>query len=100
MTTANTTKTVTPAQIDRLGVLMAQISDLSKEANEIKAALKDPKRKVNVFEGNLFRAVVVDQERVTYDADILKTVAPAEILELAMRESVQTQVRVTARRTA
>lgn len=92
--------TIDAAQIDRLGVLMAQISDLSKEANEIKAALKDPKRKVNVFEGNLFRAVVVDQVRVTYDTDILKTVAEPEILELAMREAIQTQVRVTARRTA
>lgn len=98
MKTTMTIANIDAAQIDRLGVLMAQISDLSKEANEIKAALKDPKRTANVFEGNLFRAVVVDQERVTYDADILKTVAPAEILELAMRESVQTQVRVTARR--
>jgi hypothetical protein len=84
------------AQIDRLGVLMAQISDLSKEANEIKSALKDMGK--GVVEGNLFRAVVVEQERVTYDTDILKLVAAPEILELAMRESVQMQVRVTARR--
>jgi hypothetical protein len=86
------------AQIDRLGVLMAQISDLSKEANEIKSALKDMGK--GVVEGNLFRAVVVEQERVTYDTDILKLVAAPEILELAMRESVQMQVRVTARKAA
>jgi hypothetical protein len=84
------------AQIDRLGVLMAQISDLSKEANEIKSALKDMGK--GVVEGNLFRAIVVEQERTTYDTDILKLVAAPEILELARRESVQMQVRVTARR--
>lgn len=88
--------TIDAAQIDRLGVLLAQISDLSKEASKIKTALKDQKQ--NVFEGNLFRAVVVDQERTTYDTDVLKAIAPPEILELAMRESVQQQVRVTARR--
>lgn len=92
--------TIDAAQIDRLGMLMAQISDLSKEANEIKTALKNPNRGANVFEGNLFRAVVVDQVRVTYDTDILKTVAEPEILELAMREAIQTQVRITARRAA
>jgi hypothetical protein len=86
------------AQIDRLGVLMAQISDLSKEANEIKSALKEMGK--GVVEGNLFRAVVVEQERTTYDTDILKLVAAPEILELAMRESVQMQVRVTARKAA
>jgi len=84
------------AKIDRLGVLMAQISDLSKEANEIKSALKDMGK--GVVEGNLFRAIVVEQERTTYDTDILKLVAAPEILELARRESVQMQVRVTARR--
>jgi hypothetical protein len=94
MKTTNTT--IDAAQIDRLGVLLAQISDLSKEASKIKTALKDQKQ--NVFEGNLFRAVVVDQERTTYDTDVLKAIAPPEILELAMRESVQQQVRVTARR--
>jgi hypothetical protein len=84
------------AKIDRLGVLMAQISDLSKEANEIKSALKD--MGTGVVEGNLFRAIVIEQERTTYDTDILKLVAAPEILELARRESVQMQVRVTARR--
>jgi hypothetical protein len=86
------------AKIDRLGVLMAQISDLSKEANEIKSALKDMGK--GVVEGNLFRAIVIEQERTTYDTDILKLVAAPEILELARRESIQMQVRVTARRAA
>lgn len=95
-TNATTNTPINAAQIDRLGLLLAQISDLSKEANKIKATLKE--QKDNVFEGNLFRAVVVEQERVTYDTDVLKATAPPEILELAMRESFQLQVRVTARK--
>ena len=98
MSKANAANAVSTANIDRLGMLMAQISDLSKEAQEIKSALKA--MGAGVVEGNLFRAVVVQQERVTYDADILKTVAPPEILELAMRESLQMSVRVSARRAA
>ena len=95
MKTANT---INASNIDRLGMIMAQISDLSKEANEIKSALKEQGK--GVVEGNLFRAVVIEQERVFYDTDILKLVAAPEILELAMRESVQMQVRVTARKVA
>ena len=98
MSNANTAKNIDASKIDRLGMLMAQISDLSREAQEIKSALKA--MGAGVVEGNLFRAVVVQQERVTYDADILKTIAPPEILELAMRESLQMSVRVSARRAA
>ena len=89
-------KTIDAAQIDRLGVLMAQFSDLSKEANEIKSALKDMGK--GVVEGNLFRAVVVPQDRITYNSEILQLVAAPEILELAMRKSSGMQVCVTARR--
>jgi len=98
MNNANTAKPIDASKIDRLGVLMAQISDLAKEANSIKSALKAGG--VSVVEGNLFRAVVVQQERVTYDIDVLRTVAAPEILELAMRESLQMSVRVSARRAA
>lgn len=88
--------TIDAAQIDRLGLLMAQISDLSKEANEIKSALKE--RGKGVVAGNLFQAVVIPQDRITYDTEILQLVAPPEILELAERRSSNMQVRVTARK--
>jgi hypothetical protein len=51
-----------------------------------------------VVEGNLFRAIVVEQERVTFDNDILKTVVDPSILEFARRESLVTTVRVTGRK--
>lgn len=88
-------KTITGMDVDRLGVLLAQISDLTKEANDIKKALKEST--VRELDGALFRAVVVEQERTTYDTDVLKTAATSEILELAKRESFCVSVKVTAR---
>lgn len=88
-------KTITGMDVDRLGVLLAQISDLTKEANDIKKALKEST--VRELDGALFRAVVIEQERTTYDTDVLKTAATPEILELAKRESFCVSVKVTAR---
>ena len=88
-------KTITGQDVDRLGVLLAQISDLTKEANDIKKAIKEST--VRELDGALFRAVVVEQERTTYDTDVLKTAATQEVLELAKRESFCVSVKVTAR---
>lgn len=81
--------------VDRLGVLLAQIADLTKQANEIKAELK--RSTCKTFDGALFRAVVVEQEKTTYDVDVLKSAAPQSILDLARRESFVVSVKVTAR---
>lgn len=88
-------RTITGQDVDKLGVLLAQISDLTKQANDIKKALKEST--IRELEGSLFRAVVIEQERTTYDADVLKTAATADILELAKRESFCVSVKVTAR---
>jgi hypothetical protein len=82
--------------VDKLGILQSQIADLTREADEIKRELKTYGK--GVVEGNLFRAVVVEQERTTYDNDILKTIIEPEILEFARRESLVTTVRVTGRK--
>lgn len=82
--------------VDKLGMLQSQIADLTREADEIKRELKTYGK--GVFEGHLFRAVVVEQERTTYDNDILKTIIEPEILEFARRESLVTTVRVTGRK--
>ena len=84
------------SDVDRLGILLAQIADLTKEANAIKADLKGYTQ-FKTFEGNLFRAVVIEQEKITYDTDVLKTAADPAILELAKRESFVVSVKVTAR---
>ena len=95
-TTTNNIFTTFEAEVDRLGLLNSQLADLQREADRIKAMLKI--RGKGVFEGNLFRAVVVEQERVTYDNDVLKTVVAPEILEFARRENLVTTVRVTGRK--
>lgn len=83
------------SDVDRLGVLLAQIADLTKQANAIKKTLKEMPYKT--YEGNLFRAVVVEQERVSYDTDVLKSAVDDAILELAKRESFVVSVKVTGR---
>ena len=88
--------TIFISEVDRLGLLLAQIADLTKEANAIKAGIKTDTRS-KTFEGNLFRAVVIEQEKTTYDSEVLKTAADPAILELAKRESFVVSVKVTAR---
>lgn len=83
------------SDVDRLGVLLAQIADLTKQANAIKKTIKEMPGKT--FEGNLFRAVVIEQEKTTYDTDVLKSAVDQAILELAKRESFVVSVKVTAR---
>jgi len=88
------------SDVDRLGLLLAQIADLTKQANDIKATLKKTPGKT--FEGNLFRAVVIEQERVSYDTEVMKAMLEhlsqgQEILDFAKRESFVVSVKVTAR---
>ena len=58
-------------QIDELGLLLAQIADLTKQADKIKDAIKDsasaggPK----VVEGNLFKATYTESNRSVFDKD-------------------------------
>lgn len=82
--------------VDRLGLLNSQIADLQREADAIKHHLKTYGK--GVFEGDLFRAVVVEQERTTYDNDVLKAVVDAGVLEFAKRETLVTTVRITGRK--
>lgn len=57
-------------KVDRLGFLLAQIAELTKEADSIKDELKDAAVKAgagNVFEGNLFKATIVEANRKVTD---------------------------------
>ena len=54
--------------IDTLGTLLAQIADLTKQADQIKDELKDSATAPNgskVFEGDMFKATVVEANRNT-----------------------------------
>jgi len=56
-------------QIDRLGLLLAQIADLTKEADSIKDQIKDAATAggPSAYEGNLYRATVVTSNRQVVD---------------------------------
>jgi len=56
--------------VDTLGTLLAQIADLTKQADLIKDGLKDSATAPNgsnVFEGDMFKATVVESNRSTID---------------------------------
>jgi hypothetical protein len=64
----NTTDIIT-TDIDRLGMLLAQISDLTKQADKIKNAIKESASNggPKVVEGNLFKAVYTETNRSIFD---------------------------------
>lgn len=56
--------------VDTLGTLLAQIADLEKQAKAIKDSLKDSATAPNgskVFEGDMFKATVIEANRSTID---------------------------------
>jgi hypothetical protein len=56
-------------QVDRLGLLLAQIADLTKEADTIKDQIKEAATAggPSSYEGNLYRATVVASNRKVVD---------------------------------
>ena len=56
-------------QIDELGLLLAQIAELTKKADAIKDSIKDAATAGGpaVIEGNLFKATVVEANRKVTD---------------------------------
>lgn len=90
-------KSVTANDIDNLGILLAQIADLTKQADEIKSRLKESGD--DCKEGFLYNAVVVRQERTTYDPRKVELLLGAHI-KLVERTSESVSVRVTARKAA
>ncbi len=88
--------------IDTLGTLLAQIADLEKQANAIKDDLKDSATAPGgskVFEGDLFKATVVESNRSTIDwkqlsADLGIT---ADVLAKYTKTAAVFSVKVTSR---
>jgi hypothetical protein len=88
--------------IDTLGTLLAQIAELEKQASAIKDGLKDAATAPNgskVFEGDMFKATVVEANRSTVDwkqlsADLGIT---AEQLAAYTKTAAVFSVKVTSR---
>lgn len=56
-------------QIDELGMILAQIADLEKRAEEIKKTIKDSASAggAKVVEGELFKATYIESNRSVFD---------------------------------
>jgi hypothetical protein len=88
-------------QIDELGLLLAQIADLTAKADKIKDTIKDAATAggAKVVEGNLFKATVVEANRKVID---WKTVAkvcniPEEVIATNTSISAVFSVKTTSR---
>jgi hypothetical protein len=58
-------------QVDTLGALLAQIADLTKQADAIKDGIKDSASKggAKIVEGALFKATYIESNRAVFDKD-------------------------------
>ena len=63
------TNNIPLTQVDELGLLLAQIAELTAKADKIKDAIKDTATAggSSVVEGNLFKATVVESNRKVTD---------------------------------
>jgi hypothetical protein len=84
---------VTADDIDNLGVLLADISRLTKQADNIKTRIKESK--LPYVDGTLFRATVVKQDRTSYDPRKVEVMLGDKI-SLVEKVSVVTSVKLVA----
>jgi hypothetical protein len=80
--------------VDRLGVLLAQIADLTEQADAIKDAIKRGGQSV---EGSLFKATLVDSDRKIFDKEFFVQTYGAEAYDACTKNTVSISVRVSSR---
>lgn len=83
--------------VDRLGMLLAQIADLTAEADAIKDAIK---KSGESLEGSFFKATLVDMDRKVFDKEFfIKDNGPdgAAIYDAYTKNTSCISVRVTSR---
>lgn len=85
---------ITADDIDTLGVLLADISRLTAQADAIKTRLK--KGGVDKYNGDLFTATIVKQDRTSYDPRKVE-LALGDKVALVEKTTSVTKVMVTAR---
>jgi hypothetical protein len=91
----------TTSNIDTLGQLLAQIADLTKQADAIKDGIKDEASMSGqkAFEGDLFKATYVETNRSTVDwKAIAKVLAiPADLIAQHTNTTAVFSVKVTSK---
>tara|TARA_R110000868_G_scaffold71355_2_gene209098 strand:- start:487 stop:771 length:285 start_codon:yes stop_codon:yes gene_type:complete len=80
--------------VDRLGVLLAQIADLTEQADAIKDAIKRGGQSV---EGSLFKATLVDSDRKIFDKDFFIEQNGPGVYDAYTKNTVSISVRVSSR---
>lgn len=96
-----TTATITTNSIDNLGQLLAQIAELTKQADAIKDALKDEASLSGQksFEGDLFKAAYIETNRSTVDWKAIAKALniPAEFIAEHTKTAAVFSVKVTSK---
>jgi hypothetical protein len=92
---------VSTSNVDTLGALLAQIAELTKQADAIKDSIKDAASAGGdkVVEGYLFKATYVESNRSTLDHKAMCAALniPAETVAKYTKTSAVFTVKVTAR---
>ena len=85
--------------VDTLGALLAQIADLTKQADAIKDSIKDSASKggAKVVEGALFKATYIESNRSVFDKDAFIKVHGAEAYARFTKVSAVFSVKVTSK---
>ena len=86
-------------QVDTLGNLLAQIAELTKQADAIKDGIKDAASAGGdkVVEGNLFKATYIESNRSVFDKDAFIKEHGAEAYAKFTKVSAVFSVKVTSR---
>mgnify|MGYP003705220767 CR=1 FL=1 len=84
------------SKVDQLGMLLAQIADLEKQAESIKNELKQQEGHI---EGNLFKACVTLSQRTTVDnkAVFAEANVPAELIAKHSKTTAVITLKVTSK---
>jgi hypothetical protein len=83
------------AAIDRLGLLKAQLAELKREEEALKAVMLE--QGVGAYEGELFRVTVSHSERETLDMTAVREHLSYQFIAAHTIVTSVTTVRVTAR---
>lgn len=93
--------TINTNSIDTLGQLLAQISELTKQADAIKDSLKDQANLTGdkSFEGDLFKATYIETNRSTVDWKAVAKVLniPAELIAEHTKTAAVFSIKVTSK---
>jgi len=86
-------------QVDTLGALLAQIADLTKQADAIKDGIKDSASKggAKVVEGALFKATYIESNRAVFDKDAFIKEFGADAYAKFTKVSAVFSVKVTSK---